>query len=91
MSRSAEEALQTRRTVATTGPLPKENIQHVQQYVERDWFARPKAAARPEHSAGWDAKPDWSGASWSGKDGQAADGEEVEKDKCHSKTIWKTL
>jgi hypothetical protein len=56
MSRSTEEALQTNRTVATQGPLPKENKQHVQQHVERDWFNRPQT----EKGA------DWSGASWSG-------------------------
>jgi hypothetical protein len=33
----------------------------------RDWFQRPKVPDRPEHSAGWDAKPEWSGASWSGE------------------------
>jgi hypothetical protein len=67
MTRSNEEAQQTIRTVATRGPLPNNNKQHVQQYVERDWFQRPKASERPEHSAGWDAKPEWSGASWSGE------------------------
>ena len=61
---SHEEALNTIRQVATSGSLPKQHQQHVQQHIERDWFARPKAAERPEHSAGWDAKPEWSGASW---------------------------
>jgi hypothetical protein len=37
------------------------------QPAERDYFQRPKTPDRPEHSAGWDAKPEWSGASWSGE------------------------
>jgi hypothetical protein len=64
MSRSTEEALQTIRTVATTGPLPKENRQHVQQYIERDWFQRKEISERPGKSS---ERRDWSGASWSGE------------------------
>jgi hypothetical protein len=45
----------------------KEVAPKQQQPIERDWFARPKTPDRPEHSAGWDAKPEWSGSSWSGE------------------------
>jgi hypothetical protein len=37
------------------------------EYPERDYFARPQVPANPNRSAGWDAKPEWSGASWSGE------------------------
>lgn len=33
----------------------------------RDYFQRPRVPDRPEHSAGWDAQPEWSGSSWSGE------------------------
>jgi hypothetical protein len=64
MSRSTEEALQTIRTVATQGPLPINNKQHVQQYIERDWFQRKDISPRPDQSS---SRIDWSGASWSGE------------------------
>jgi len=34
---------------------------------ERDWFQKPRTPDRPDRSAGWDAQPEWSGASWSGE------------------------
>jgi hypothetical protein len=34
---------------------------------ERDWFQRPQVPDRPDHSAGWDSRPEWSGSSWSGE------------------------
>jgi hypothetical protein len=37
------------------------------EHKERDYFAKPCTPERPEHSAGWDAQPEWSGSSWSGE------------------------
>jgi hypothetical protein len=37
------------------------------EHPERDYFARPQIPDNPNRSAGWDAKPEWSGASWSGE------------------------
>jgi hypothetical protein len=37
------------------------------EHNERDFFTKPRTPDRPEHSAGWDAQPEWSGASWSGE------------------------
>jgi hypothetical protein len=34
---------------------------------ERDFFQKPSVPSRPDRSAGWDAQPEWSGASWSGE------------------------
>jgi hypothetical protein len=37
------------------------------EHKERDYFQKPRVPDRPEHSAGWDAQPEWSGSSWSGE------------------------
>jgi hypothetical protein len=42
-------------------PKKQEEVQR-----ERDWYQRVRIPDRPERSAGWDAQPEWSGASWSG-------------------------
>ena len=38
-----------------------------QALKERDFATKPRIPDRPEHSAGWDAQPEWSGSSWSGE------------------------
>jgi hypothetical protein len=42
-------------------------IQQKPPQQERDWFQRPRVPDNPNRSAGWDAQPEWSGASWSGE------------------------
>jgi hypothetical protein len=47
----------------------KEMTEHRKQQSaqeSRDFFQRPRIPDRPEHSAGWDAKSEWSGSAWSG-------------------------
>jgi hypothetical protein len=44
-----------------------EDLKHRRVQESTEWFQKPKVPDRPEHSAGWDAKPEWSGSSWSGE------------------------
>ena len=37
------------------------------EHQQRDWFQRPRTPDRADRSGGWDAQPEWSGASWSGE------------------------
>ena len=45
----------------------EEAKQHAHEHRERDWFQRPRTPDNPNRSGGWDAKPEWSGASWGGE------------------------
>jgi hypothetical protein len=38
-----------------------------QEHPPREFFQSPRVPDRPDRSAGWDAQPEWSGASWSGE------------------------
>jgi hypothetical protein len=44
-----------------------EDLKHKRVQESKEWFQKPKTPDRPEHSAGWVAKPDWTGSSWSGE------------------------
>jgi hypothetical protein len=45
----------------------KRNAEALRLMAGRDYFQRPRASERPDRSAGWDARPEYSGSSWSGE------------------------